>query len=89
MFFISIHVLVCSLLLPLVFKDKPHSSHTKKPPEHSSKLPPSALIPVVGENEPELKMAGTVNSQKRKLDPSQLATDDYHFDKYRKRTRHY
>ncbi len=46
-------------------------------------------IPVVGEEEPELKVASTADTHKRKVDQSQLATDDYCFDKFRKKTRHY
>jgi hypothetical protein len=46
-------------------------------------------IPVVGEGEPELKAANVGDGHKRKIDQSQLATDDYAYDKYRKKTRHY
>lgn len=44
---------------------------------------------MVGESEPELKVANAPDTHKRKLDQSQLATDDYAYDKYRKRTRHH
>jgi hypothetical protein len=45
-------------------------------------------IPVVGENEPELMPAGHVeNKRKKKLDQSQMATDDFHYDRFRKKTR--
>ena len=47
------------------------------------------LIPVVGEEEPELKAASNTDNHKRKVDQSQLATDDYAYDKFRKKTRHY
>jgi len=75
----------------LVYKDKGHRNHNqgKKQSTEDKANPPSTFIPVVGENEPELKMTGTSNAQKRKLDPSQLATDDYFYDKYRKKTKHY
>ena len=48
-----------------------------------------AFIPVVGENEPELKPAGPTKSARKRLDPGQLATDDFHYDKYKKRSRRY
>ncbi len=61
----------------------------KSSKEDANAASQSQFIPVVGENEPELKMTGGNNAQKRKLDSSQLATDDYFYDKYRKRTKHY
>ena len=48
-----------------------------------------AYIPVVGENEPELKPSGPTKRDRKRLDPGQLATDDFHYDKYKKRSRHY
>ena len=48
-----------------------------------------AYIPVVGENEPELKPTGPTKRDRKRLDPGQLATDDFHYDKYKKRSRHY
>ena len=74
-----------------VFKDRDHSSSgaAKKSKNEPEEAPPPAYIPVVGEDEPELKPTGTTEGHKRKLDQSQLATDDYHYDKYKKRTRHY
>lgn len=45
---------------------------------------------MVGESEPELKPTGTtVEAHKRKLDFAQMATDDYHYDKYKKKARHF
>ena len=45
-------------------------------------------IPVVGENEPELVPAGQVeNKRKKKLDQSQMATDDLHYHRFKKKTR--
>ena len=78
--------LMLSSLDPVVFKAK-DVHHEKKEPEKPPEQP--AYIPVVGESEPELKPAGQVESHKRKLDQSQLATDDFHYDKYRKRIKHF
>ena len=72
----------------LVYKNKGHRNQGKQSTEAGAN-PPTTFIPVVGESEPELKMTGAGNAQKRKLDPSQLATDDYFYDKYRKKTKHY
>lgn len=50
--------------------------------------PKTEYIPVVGENEPELMPTGNVERQrKKKLDQSQMATDDFHYDRFRKKTR--
>ena len=58
--------------------------------EEGGKEQAPAYIPVVGENEPELKPASaTADSQKRKLEHNQQATDDFHYDKYRKRSRRF
>ena len=58
--------------------------------EEEGKEQAPAYIPVVGENEPELKPASaTADSQKRKLEHNQQATDDFHYDKYRKRSRRF
>ena len=59
--------------------------------QESDKKAPTepAFIPVVGENEPELKPAGPTKSARKRLDPGQLATDDFHYDKYKKRSRRY
>lgn len=46
-------------------------------------------VPVVGEGEPELRPTGQVELTKRKVDHSQMATDDYIYDRYRKKVRHY
>ena len=45
---------------------------------------PPSYIPVVGESGPELKVVGQ-ELGKRKNDSS--ATDDFHYDKYRKKVR--
>lgn len=64
---------------------------SKQPMQQSKEEeePPKAqYIPVVGENEPELMPAGNVERQrKKKLDQSQMATDDFHYDRFRKKTR--
>lgn len=70
-----------------VYKAK-DGQHQAAPKKEQEKAPQPAYIPVVGENEPELKPTGPSETHKRKLDQSQMATDDYHYDKYRKRTRH-
>ena len=48
-----------------------------------------AYIPVVGENEPELKPTTVAETHKRKVDHAQMATDDFHYDKYRKKARRF
>ena len=80
------------LLYYVVYKQKDHDSRGEKVAgkEGDKKAPPEpAYIPVVGENEPELKPAGPTKNAKKRLDPGQLATDDFHYDKYKKRSRHY
>ena len=58
----------------------------KKEPEK----PQPAFIPVVGENdEPELKPANTQDPTKRKVDHTQMPTDDFHYDKFKKRGRRF
>ena len=54
--------------------------------EREEEAPPT-YIPVVGESEPELKQVGHGEAHKRKMEQSQLATDDFHYDKYRKKVR--
>lgn len=76
-----------SPLCHLVYKHKKHDNPPKRPAAKEEAEP--VYIPVVGESEPELKAANTAETHKRKLDQSQLATDDYCYDKFRKKTRHY
>ena len=58
----------------------------KKEPE----TPQPAYIPVVGENdEPELKPTNTQDSTKKKVDHTQMPTDDFHYDKFKKRVRRF
>ena len=58
--------------------------------EVPAEKPHPVFIPVVGENdEPELKPTGQTDSQKRKLDHAQMATDDYHYDKFKKRVKRF
>ena len=77
----------------IVYKQKDHNQRgesTAAAKESDKKGPTEpAFIPVVGENEPELKPAGPTKSARKRLDPGQLATDDFHYDKYKKRSRHY
>ena len=58
----------------------------------TAKQPPKpegpTYVAVVGEEEPEFKFVGTKEIAKKKTDPSQNATDDMHFDRYRKKFRH-
>lgn len=62
-----------------------HPSQQSKKEEEPAK---PEYIPVVGENEPELMPTGHVEKQrKKKLDQSQMATDDFHYDRFRKKTR--
>lgn len=51
--------------------------------------PEPVYIPVVGEGEPELKPVGGSETHKRKVDHSHMATDDLHYDKYRKKVKHF
>ena len=56
--------------------------------EEEEKPAKPEFIPVVGETEPELVPAGHAeNKRKKKLDQAQMATDDYHYDRFRKKTR--
>ena len=82
--------------LHIVYKQKDHDSRggggggEGAAKEADKKVPQEpAYIPVVGENEPELKPAGPSKSARKRLDPGQLATDDFHYDKYKKRARRY
>lgn len=72
----------------VVFKEKERSRVPKKeePP------PQPVFIPVVGAfNEPELKPTLVEekknNTKKRKTDLTQLPSDDYHFDRFRKKVK--
>ena len=85
----SLSSLSPSLFILAVYKDRSHRTRSKRSSGDDAANSQSTFIPVVGEDEPELKKTGGTNAQKRKLDPSQLATDDFFYDKYRKRTRHY
>ena len=60
---------------------------TKEPDKSAPQEP--AYIPVVGENEPELKPTGSTKNARKRLDPGQMATDDFYYDKYKKRSRRY
>lgn len=68
---------------------KGHRQQPNKQPKPPPQEKTEVYIPVVGESEPELKVANTTDNHKKKIDQSQLATDDYCYDKYRKKTRHY
>lgn len=75
------------LYLCLVYKGHRQQADRQSKPAPEEKK--EVYIPVVGEGEPELKVANVGDNHKRKIDQSQLATDDYCYDKYRKKTRHY
>ena len=84
----------CSYMY-LVYKHKDHDTRgggggeaARKETDKTASQEP-AYIPVVGENEPELKPTGPSKSGRKRLDPGQMATDDFHYDKYKKRSRHY
>ncbi|KAL5484697.1 hypothetical protein EMCRGX_G021237 [Ephydatia muelleri] len=68
------------------YKDKslmPRREAAKEPEQ-------PAYIPVVGENEPELRLASAREPPKRKQnEQAMMATDDYHFDKYKKKAKRY
>ena len=73
-------------LYSTVFKeDRGQREDTKKEEEQAQ----PTYIPVVGESEPELKQVGQGEPHKRKMEQSQLATDDFHYDKYRKKVRRF
>ena len=76
---------------PSVYKsDRTHSSAKSKENSSNQQSQQPAFIPVVGESEPELKATGTaMEAHKRKLDHTQMATDDYHYDKFKKKARHF
>lgn len=77
---------MCMHLLPLpVFKEKDMAGKAAKQPQ---KPEGPTYVAVVGEEEPELKFVGTKETAKKKTDPTQNATDDMHFDRYRKKFRH-
>lgn len=65
-----------------------------KGPGDSDKLKqqePPVYVPVVGENDkPEFRpTVSTEAVKKKKLDQTQLATDDFYFDKYKKKSKRY
>ena len=62
-----------------------HSS-SDRPGEKEEPAKPE-YIPVVGENEPELVPTGQTESKRKKRDQAQMATDDFHYDRFRKKTR--
>lgn len=67
-----------------------HRGNKQPPIEKTTKEEPAKTeyIPVVGENEPELVPMGQAETKrKKKLDQSQMATDDFHYDRFRKKTR--
>ena len=66
-----------------VFKGKKNPRETKE----EEKVSRPEYIPVVGENEPELMPTGIVEGPKRKLDQTQMATDDLHYDRFKKKAR--
>ena len=52
--------------------------------------PQVVYIPVVGSNdEPELKPSIGGEGVKRKPDHAQLASDDYHYDRFKKKVRRF
>ena len=75
----------CTYSLYPVFKEKDMAGKAaKQPPKPEG----PTYVAVVGEEEPELKFVGTKETAKKKTDPTQNATDDMHFDRYRKKFRH-
>lgn len=74
------------LTLCIVHRGSRQPSQQSKEEEEEPAKP--EYIPVVGESEPELVPAGyTESKRKKKLDQAQMATDDYHYDRFRKKTR--
>jgi hypothetical protein len=57
------------------------------PPKEQPKPEVPTYIPVVGEAEPEMKYVGPKESTKKKTSQTSNATDDFHFEKYRKKMR--
>lgn len=68
----------------IVYKGKKVTGHQPKEEEKPAR---PEYIPVVGENEPELMPTGHVEGPKRKLDQAQMATDDLHYDRFKKKAR--
>lgn len=52
---------------------------------------PPVYVPVVGESDkPEFRpTVSTETVKKKKVDQAQLATDDFYFDKYKKKSKRY
>lgn len=70
------------------FKEKAKPLPVKREEDKSNPAP--VYIPVVGSNEePELKPSITIEVQKRKNDTSQMASDDYHYDKFKKKVKRF
>lgn len=92
-----LHQLLFSFPFHIVFKDRGRGHHhgggKKREEEMEKHEDQPTFIPVVGSfDEPELKPTTkdeTTNPKKRKTaaDHSQLPTDDYHFDRFRKRAK--
>ena len=66
----------------------------KRPGETDNKLKkpePPVFVPVVGETDkPEFRpTVSTETVKKKKVDQTQLATDDFYFDKYKKKSKRY
>ena len=80
---ISIHVSTCFTFKFVVFKDK----ESAPPPKEQPQPEVPSYIPVVGEAEPEMKYVGPTENTKKKSHQTQNATDDFHFEKYKKKLR--
>ena len=70
--------------------NKARGSRQSKAAEESKRLEAPVYVPVVGEHEnPEYRTVVSMETSKKKNDNTQLATDDFHFDKYKKKARKY
>ena len=70
-------------IFSIVFRDGEGVPKQKEPPKPEE----PTYIPVVGEAEPEMKYVGPKDGAKKKTNQAHNATDDFHFEKYRKKLR--
>lgn len=74
----------------VVYSDKNKKTASEEENGSDSSQSKLVYIPVVGSNdEPELKASVSGDGLKRKPDHTQLASDDYHYDKFKKKAKRY
>ncbi|XP_065916726.1 splicing factor C9orf78 homolog [Dysidea avara] len=70
--------------------NKARGSRVSKAADQSKRPEAPVYVPVVGEHDnPEYRPMVSMETSKRKTDKTQIATDDFHFDKYKKKARKY